>query len=120
MSVELSNQAASLPVARASSHERIDESELQNQTVMLLRQLLADVQDLRQRIDGKQKDFLTISEVANLLGRAEYTVRSWIKAKRLNAIRVTGTGPRGRLLVPRDELLRLVCQGKGEKMPDVV
>ena len=53
---------------------------------------------------GKAKTLLTVEEVAEEVGRAPYTVRNWIKNGKLTATRVDGTGPRGRLLVRREDL----------------
>jgi excisionase family DNA binding protein len=72
------------------------------------------VRSLNERLSTKTKPFLTVEEVAELTGRAPYTIRTWIKDGRIRATRVNGTGPRGRLLVARGELERIVEGGKGE------
>lgn len=76
--------------------------------VGMLRHLQATVDELRDKIEGSHKDFYTIGEVASHVGRSAYTVRAWIRQGRMRAERVHGTGPRGRLLVPHDELRKLV------------
>ncbi|MFH5804462.1 helix-turn-helix domain-containing protein [Alienimonas sp. DA493] len=58
-----------------------------------------------------KKPLLTVDDVAAEVGRAPYTVRSWINNGRLNATRVSGTGPRGRLLVRREDLDELISAG---------
>lgn len=78
--------------------------------------LLAAVEDLREIVRGRAKSHLTIEEVAESTGRAPYTIRTWVKSGLIAAVRVSGTGPRGRLLVPRAELEKLVASGRGGKV----
>jgi excisionase family DNA binding protein len=76
------------------------------QVAGLLTLILSSIQELGRRMDGRVKSHYTVDEVAELTGRSTYTVRGWVKLGRLNAIRVPGSGPKGRLLVPHDELHR--------------
>jgi excisionase family DNA binding protein len=85
--------------------------------VFELRELKETVREFRQQLSETTKPLLTVEEVAELVGRAAYTVRSWISAGKINAIRVSGTGPRGRLLIPRSELEKLIRDGKAENVP---
>ena len=79
--------------------------------------ILTELKALRELLHGSRKPLLTIDEVARLTGRNPYTVRTWVKTGRLAATRVHGTGPRGRLLVARDELDRLLTDGLAGRVP---
>jgi excisionase family DNA binding protein len=69
-----------------------------------LRQLLAHLPQQ----NSNSARFFTTEQIAQLSGRSAYTVRRWISQGRLRATRVTGTGPRGRLLIPATELEKLI------------
>ena len=69
-----------------------------------LRHLRRDMDELVRHARGKAKTLLTVEEVAEEVGRVPYTVRNWVKNGKLKATRVDGTGPRGRLLVRREDL----------------
>jgi hypothetical protein len=79
--------------------------------------LVAAVGEIRQLLSGRQKDFYAVEEFAELVRRAPYTVRSWIRDGRVSAIRVSGTGPRGRLLIPRAEINKVIDTGLGGQVP---
>jgi excisionase family DNA binding protein len=83
----------------------------------LLREMKAQLDDVRDTLRSRSKPHYTVDEVAKLTGRAPFTVRRWIAEKRLNAIRISGTGPRGRLLIARAELDNLIAVGLGECVP---
>jgi excisionase family DNA binding protein len=80
--------------------------------------LKADLEYIRATLSARRKDHYTVEEVARLTGRSAYTIRRWITEQRLKAIRVSGTGPRGRLLVPRAELEVLIAAGLGDDIPE--
>ena len=73
----------------------------------------------RNLASAKTKSHLTVEEVGELTGRAAYTVRRWIKQGLIEAVRVPGTGPKGRLLVPREQLAKLVARGLGIDLPGI-
>jgi excisionase family DNA binding protein len=83
----------------------------------VLAEILDGLRDLRDLLAGVRKDWYTVEEVGELTGRATYTIRRWIKEGRLKATRVSGTGPRGRLLVGREELQGLIAAGLGGDVP---
>ena len=84
----------------------------------LLEALCVEMRAIRSALDGSRTPLLTVEEVARLVGRHPYTIRSWIKAGRLRATRVAGTGPKGRLLIRCEELDRLVEAGLAGRTPD--
>lgn len=81
--------------------------------------LLAGIEDIRALLSRKVKDYYTVEEVAEMAGRSAYTIRRWIKEERIKATRVEGTGPKGRLLVARPELAKLVDEGKAGGLDEV-
>ena len=83
----------------------------------LMRQIFTALDDIRTQLGGLRKSHYTVEEVAQATGRAPYTVRAWIKQGRIRAIRVPGTGPKGRLLVPREEFETLVGSGLAAQAP---
>ena len=75
---------------------------------------------MREQLAGTCKSHLTIEEVAKMTGRAPYTVRAWVKAGRIKAERITGTGPKRAVLVRREEVTKLIASGRGTKIPTAV
>lgn len=92
---------------------------LVDQVLQHLRILDAKLDEVRSLLDRRHKDFYTVEEFAQLVGRSAYTTRRWIASRKIHATRVSGTGPRGRLLIARSELLRLVAVGQGGNLPGV-
>jgi hypothetical protein len=61
---------------------------------------------------GVEKEFYTTSEVATILGRAEFTVREWCRQRRCRATKKEcGRGEHGEWLIAHDELTRLKSEG---------
>lgn len=87
-----------------------------SQLIYSVRRILDIVSRLEDRLVLGQKSHLSVDECAELVGRSSYTVRRWITTGLIRAERVSGTGPRGRLLIPREELDRVIKQGRGESI----
>jgi excisionase family DNA binding protein len=84
----------------------------------LLRPMRTDLESIRSTLNARRKSHYTVEEVAELTGRSAYTVRRWITEKRLKAIRIAGTGPKGRLLISRDQIDVLIGSALGGNVPD--
>lgn len=93
------------------NQDRIDELHA------MLKALQADVADVRAILQSKHKETYTVEEFADLVGRSAYTIRRWVKEKKIHAIRVAGTGPKGRLLIPHAEVKTLIGTANGEHVP---
>jgi hypothetical protein len=74
---------------------------------------------IEERLAGARKEYYRIADLSALVGRSDYSVRRWIKEGLLKATRVAGTGPRGILLVPREQVERLVNSGRVSAIPGV-
>ena len=57
-----------------------------DQIIALLRQLTDGLADVRKQFMENQKPHLTVEELAELVGRKPYTVRSWITDGKITAI----------------------------------
>lgn len=58
------------------------------------------------------KEFYTTAEVAEIVGRAEFTVREWCRQKRIDAVKhKDGSGRKREWRVSHDELLRVQNHG---------
>jgi hypothetical protein len=73
---------------------------------------------LRDLLAGRRKEHLVVGEFAELVGRTPYTVRRWVSEGKVQAIRIRDGGPRGKLLIPRTELERIIGKGMGGDVPD--
>lgn len=88
--------------------------------VSYLRGIQGTLLDLKARIEQSHKSHYTVDEVATRIGRSPYTVRRYVADGIITAIRIPGAGPRGRLLVPHEELQRLIAAGRGGAIPDAL
>lgn len=73
--------------------------------------LEAKLDEIHGQITGQLKPFYSVEEVASLVDRSAYTVRRWVSEGLIKAVRVPGTGSKGRLLIPREELKKLIVLG---------
>jgi len=116
-------RASSHPAVQAGAqtliHEPLVEA-LRSAVEELLRPLDAKIERIRETLEARRKDHYTVDEVAELTGRTPYTVRRWISEERIKAIRIAGTGPKGRLLIAREEVDALIASGLGAQIPDAV
>ncbi len=85
----------------------------------LLHYLKVTVEDIRSSLSASHKPLYTVEEVARLTGRSAYTIRRWVADGRIRATRVQGTGPKGKLLISRDQLHAIITEGLGGDLPAV-
>ncbi len=74
----------------------------------------ARIGELRDLILGQRpiKDMYTTSEAAEVLDKAEYTVREWCRLGRVNAQkRPCGRGNAAEWIIPREEIVRIQNEG---------
>ena len=64
-----------------------------------------------------RKEQYLVEEFAELVGRSAYTVRRWIGEGKINAVRLAGGGPKGRWLINRTEVDRLIAAAAGSGVP---
>jgi len=83
----------------------------------VLKHLLTAIDDIRDQLSGTHKSHYCVEEVARMTGRSPYTIRRWVAERRLKATKVEGTGPKGRLLIPHEDVSRLIERGLGAKIP---
>src|SRR5690242_2159846 len=91
-------------VAMRLEHDQLDQ---------LLQRLHKSEATLKQPIQQRTvKHWYTTAEVAELLGRAEYTVREWCRQGRIRARKKPcGRGKGGEWLVSHEEVTRLHNEG---------
>lgn len=71
---------------------------------------------LRSFLESDDKEYLTISEVAEKLRKHPGTVRRWISEHRLKAKKLNNGVRQDRYLVHRDEVTRLLTVRKGGRI----
>ena len=84
-----------------------------------LRELADRLACLERKLEPAAKEYLTVEEFAELVGRSAYTVREWLKSGKIRGERVVGTGPRGRWIIPRNQLRLIVENGGGASVPAI-
>lgn len=57
----------------------------------------------------ENKEFYSPKEIAELLGKSDFTVRAWIKAGKLKALKV------GQWRIPKDSLQEFLEQGESKE-----
>lgn len=66
-------------------------------------------------MDSESRDLLTVEQAANYLQLSQSSIRSYIRQGKLKAFRVAG---KRKVLIPRDELLKLLEPARGELLED--
>lgn len=94
----------------------VDGYEGQSAVMELLEQLAARLVLIEQKLDGLSdspatpeplRDYYSIAEFAEAVGKSQYTVREWCRLQRINAEKCdTGRGDAKSWKVSRDELQR--------------
>src|SRR5262249_16111603 len=90
-----------------------------NELISVLKDILAAIDDVRKQLARKVKHYFTVDEIADLTGRTPFTVRRWIKEGRITATRVEGNGAKGKLLIARYEIAKLVASGMTTEITDI-
>lgn len=74
------------------------------ETMLQIQGMLAD--------DRPQKEWYTVAEVAEMLGKAEFTVREWCRLSRVYASkRECGRGTSKEWIIAREEVERITNEG---------
>jgi excisionase family DNA binding protein len=67
-------------------------------------------------MDAESRDLLTVEQAANYLQLSQSSIRSYIRQGKLKAFRVAG---KRKVLIPRDELLKLLEPARGELVEEI-
>jgi hypothetical protein len=79
--------------------------------------LMTSLKELHAKVDTlmearRIKDWYTTADVAQIVGKSEYTVREWCRFGRINAVkRKSGGGPHAAWVISHDELQRYEREG---------
>jgi excisionase family DNA binding protein len=66
-------------------------------------------------MDAESRDLLTVEQAANYLQLSQSSIRSYIRQGKLKAFRIAG---KRKVLIPRDELLKLLEPARGDFFGD--
>jgi len=66
-------------------------------------------------MDAESRDLLTVEQAANYLQLSQSSIRSYIRQGKLKAFRIAG---KRKVLIPRDELLKLLEPARGDVFED--
>lgn len=66
----------------------------------------------RTKMDGENRELLTVEQAANYLQLSQSSIRSYIRQGKLKAFRVAG---KRKVLIHRDELLKLLEPARGDE-----
>jgi len=66
-------------------------------------------------MEAESRDLLTVEQAANYLQLSQSSIRSYIRQGKLKAFRVAG---KRKVLIPRDELLKLLEPARGEVLDE--
>ena len=66
-------------------------------------------------MEAESRDLLTVEQAANYLQLSQSSIRSYIRQGKLKAFRVAG---KRKVLIPRDELLKLLEPARGDLRED--
>ncbi|QDV26088.1 helix-turn-helix domain-containing protein [Aureliella helgolandensis] len=93
---------------KTGPREAVDESDVLQ---ILLRRL--DQIEAKLQIDPKgEREYFSVSEAAELLGKATFTVREWCRLERINARkRPSGRGRSLEWMISAKEIQRIIDQG---------
>ena len=98
------NEMAALAVLLKTTHEAVKRIGELEKAVNLIRQ--------HQEDETPAKDWYTVSELAGILGKAEFTVREWCRQGRVYASkRACGRGNSQEWIVSREEVDRIRNEG---------
>jgi excisionase family DNA binding protein len=64
------------------------------------------------RMDGENRELLTVEQAANYLQLSQSSIRSYIRQGKLKAFRVAG---KRKVLIHREELLKLLEPARGDE-----
>jgi hypothetical protein len=98
-------------VTRAERTVNASPTRDQSDTLDEIRAMVVEVRDLLAR-QTRTKEYYSVGEAADYLGKAEFTVREYCRMKRINAEkRRSGRGSSAEWVISHAELLRIEKEG---------